>query len=101
MSTALTFATGRREDGAVVLAATGEIDMSNAAVLTSALTDARQSADGLLVLDLTGVEYIDSAGLAAVFTHVDHLRLLATPLLAPVLTVAGLDDITTIQDPGV
>ena len=99
MSTTLTFATGRREDGAVILAATGEIDMSNAAVFTSALSDARRSAGGPLVLDLTGVDYIDSAGLAAVFTHIDQLQLLATPLLAPVLTVAGLDDITTIQDP--
>jgi anti-sigma B factor antagonist len=99
MSTALTFATGRRADGVVVLSATGEIDMSNAAVFTSALSDARRTAAGPLVLDLTGVEYIDSAGLAAVFSHVDHLQLVATPLLAPVLTVAGLDDITTIQDP--
>jgi anti-sigma B factor antagonist len=99
MSTALNLTTGRRPDGAVVLAATGEIDMSNAEDFTAALTGARQEAvEGPVVLDLTGVEYIDSAGLAAVFAHVERLHVLATPLLAPVLTIAGLDDITTIQD---
>ena len=99
MSTALSLTTGDGPDGAVVVAATGEIDMSNAATFAAALTDARQgTADGPLVVDLTRVEYIDSAGLAALFPHVDHLRLVAGPLLAPLLTVAGLDDLTTVRE---
>jgi anti-sigma B factor antagonist len=99
MSTALTFSTGRRPDGAVVLTAIGEIDMSNAEALTTALAGARQeAAENSVVVDLTGIEYIDSAGLAAMFPHVDHLRLVAGPLLAPVLTIAGLDDITTFEE---
>ena len=98
MSTALSFTTGRGPDGAVVLAAAGEIDMSNAAVFAEALTAAREDAAGSVVVDLTGVEYLDSAGLAALFPHVDHVRLVAGPLLAPVLTIAGLDDRTTIED---
>jgi anti-sigma B factor antagonist len=99
MSAALSVTTGRRPDGAVVLAATGEIDMSNAGTFATALHDANdQAADGSFVVDLTGVEYIDSAGLAALFPHVDNIQLLATPLLAPVLTIAGLDDLTTIRD---
>ena len=95
MSTALTLTTGRLPDGAVVLAATGEIDMSNAGEFAAALT--RTGGDPLVV-DLTAVEYIDSAGLAALFPHVQRLRLKAGPLLAPVLTVAGLDDLTTVED---
>jgi anti-sigma B factor antagonist len=98
MSTALTFATGRRPDGAVVLSAAGEIDMSNAGAFACAIADAHQDAAGPFVLDLTRVEYIDSAGLAALFPHADDLQLLATPLLGPLLTVAGLADVTTIQD---
>jgi anti-sigma B factor antagonist len=99
MSTALTFSTGRRPDGAVVLAATGEIDMSNAETFSAALAAAHQdAADGPLLVDLTRVEYLDSAGLAALFPHVDHIRLVAGPLLAPLLTMAGLEDVTTIQD---
>jgi anti-anti-sigma regulatory factor len=73
--------------------------MSNAETFATALNDANdQAADGSFVVDLTGVEYIDSAGLAALFPHVDNIHLLATPLLAPVLTIAGLDDRTTVRD---
>jgi anti-sigma B factor antagonist len=95
MSTALSLSTSRRTDGAVVLTATGEIDMSNAGSLAAALADA---GGGPLVVDLTGVEYLDSAGLAALFPHVERLRLVAGPLLAPLLTIAGLDDVTTIHE---
>ncbi len=76
----------------------GEIDMANADEVEQQILGAIGNQLTAVTIDLGGLEYIDSAGLAAVFSHVDHLRLLATPLLAPVLTVAGLDDITTIQD---
>ncbi|WP_433305653.1 STAS domain-containing protein [Actinoplanes sp. CA-030573] len=98
MSTALTLATDRRKDGTVVLAAVGEIDMSNAETFADALAEARTASDGVFVVDLTQVEYIDSAGLAALFPHLEHLRLIATPLLGPVLTIAGMDDLTTIMN---
>jgi anti-sigma B factor antagonist len=99
MTTALTFTTGRHEDGAVVVKGTGEIDMSNAGTFAAALTAGReQAADGTLVVDLTRVEYLDSAGLAVLFPHVDHVRLVVSPLLAPLLTIVGLDDVTTVQD---
>jgi anti-sigma B factor antagonist len=98
MSTAPTFSTGRRPDGAVILTVTGEIDMSNAEAFATALAQARpEGDDGSLVVDLTAVEYLDSAGLSVLFPHVEHVRLVAAPLLAPVLRIAGLDDITTIQ----
>jgi len=97
MSTELTFTTVRDPSGSLVLGAAGEIDMSNAAVFAAALDEARRAGDGF-VLDLTRVEYLDSAGLAALFPHVDHLQLVAGPLLGPLLTVAGLADATTIHD---
>ncbi|MCU7727962.1 STAS domain-containing protein [Actinoplanes sp. KI2] len=95
MSTALTLTTGTRPDGTVVLAAVGEIDMSNAENFSAALAG---TGDGALVVDLTGVEYIDSAGLAAIFPYLERVHLVATPLLAPVLTIAGLDDLTTVEE---
>lgn len=99
MNTALTLATDRAPDGTVVLAATGEIDMSNARAFTAALTETHKAAaDAAFVVDLTAVDYIDSAGLAALFPHVEHLRLVAGPLLAPVLTIAGLADLTTVRE---
>ncbi|MFC3741582.1 STAS domain-containing protein [Paractinoplanes deccanensis] len=98
MSTALSFATAPGEDGATVLTATGEIDMSNASEFRAAL-DGALSADGHgpVVVDLTGVGYIDSAGLAVLFPHLERVRLIAGELLFPVLTVVGLDDVTTLR----
>jgi anti-sigma B factor antagonist len=96
MSSTPTFSTGRHPDGAVVLTLTGEIDMSNAHAFATALAEARQDAAEPLVVDLSAVDYLDSAGLAALLPHVEHVRLIAGPLLEPLLTIAGLDDITTI-----
>ncbi|HEY0531170.1 MAG TPA: STAS domain-containing protein [Actinoplanes sp.] len=96
MSTDLTFTTTRDPDGSLVVGAAGEIDMSNAAEFAAALEDARRQGDAF-VLDLTRVEYLDSAGLAALFPHVDHVHLVAGPLLGPLLTIAGLADVTTIR----
>ena len=98
MSTPLTLTPGRTPDGTLVLTAAGEIDMSNAATFATALTDTERDAKGSFTVDLTGVEYIDSAGLAVLFPHIEHLHLISNPLLAPVLTIAGLDDITTFPE---
>lgn len=99
MTTPLSLATHLRPDGAQVLTAVGEIDMSNAGSFREALNRA-SAADGRLVVDLTGVEYLDSAGLTVLFTHASHIELVATPLLAPVLTISGLADITRLHGIG-
>ena len=96
MTTPLTLSTHRRPDGTPVVTAVGEIDMSNAGVFRDALIRAA-AADGRLVVDLTGVEYLDSAGLTVLFTHAAHLELIATPMLAPVLTISGLAEMTTMH----
>ncbi|AGS66982.1 STAS domain-containing protein [Streptomyces collinus] len=93
MTTPLTLTSGRRPDGTVCLTVAGEIDMSNAGSLAEAL-DAHA---GPVVVDLTGVEYLDSAGLSVLFAHADRLQLLVTPLLEPVLTVSGLTDLATVH----
>jgi anti-sigma B factor antagonist len=94
MTTPLTLSTGRRPDGRAVLTATGEIDMSNAGQLGEAL---EQAGDGPLIVDLTAVEYLDSAGLTVLFTHADHIELVAASLLVPVLTISGLSEITQLR----
>ena len=99
MTTPLSLATHLRLDGTQVLTAVGEIDMSNADSFREALNRA-SAADGRLVVDLTGVEYLDSAGLTVLFTHASHIELIATPLLAPVLTISGLADITRLHGIG-
>jgi anti-sigma B factor antagonist len=98
MTTALTLTTGNRPDGAPVLTAVGEIDMSNAETFAAALIEAAdQAGDGPLVVDLTAVEYLDSAGLAALFDQAGRIRLVIGALLAPLLEVSGLGELTTID----
>jgi anti-sigma B factor antagonist len=96
MSTPLTLTPGRGPDGTVRLAVSGEIDMSNVGDLAEAL----DSGSGPVVLDLTDVEYLDSAGLSVLFAHADRLELIAPPLLEPVLTVSGLADLVTVRGAG-
>ena len=61
-------------DGVLVARLRGEIDMSNAAEIGSAVTG-RISNEALgLVLDLTDVEYLDSAGLHTIFELRANLR---------------------------
>ncbi|WP_371621586.1 STAS domain-containing protein [Streptomyces sp. NBC_01116] len=96
MTTPLTLTARNRSDGTPLLKAVGEIDMSN----TDALTAALDATTGPLIIDLTEVEYLDSAGLSVLFAHADRLELIAGPLLTPVLTVSGLADLTTTHGPG-
>jgi stage II sporulation protein AA (anti-sigma F factor antagonist) len=61
-------------DRIVVARLDGELDMSNAAELGSVISD-RVTNDALgLVLDLTKVDYIDSAGIRALFEIRGRLR---------------------------
>ena len=99
MTTALTFSTGSGSDGVPVLAVNGEIDMSNAAVFAAVLADAVAD-HGSLIVDLTGVEYLDSAGLAALFGQAEHIQVRTGPLLAPLLEISGIADVTTIHRVG-
>ncbi|KUL21492.1 STAS domain-containing protein [Actinoplanes awajinensis] len=97
MTTALTLTTGNDSAGAPVLTAVGEIDMSNAETFAAALIGAVTSAGRALLVDLTAVEYLDSAGLAALFHHADRIEVVTGPLLAPLLAVSGLADLTTVH----
>ena len=96
MTTPLTLTHGRRPDGTAVLTAVGEIDMSNTGALSAALDDT----EGPLVLDLTAVDYLDSAGLTVLFSHAERLELVVSDLLAPVLTISGIADLATVRGPG-
>ena len=99
MATALELSTRPGPDGIPVVTVAGEIDMSNADRFRDALGLAAAAADGgSFVVDLTGVEYLDSAGVHALFEHAPRIRLIAGPLLEPVLTVSGLSGITAMGD---
>jgi anti-sigma B factor antagonist len=103
VATPLELSTRPGADGIPVVTVAGEIDMSNADRFRDALglaaTAVAAGADGgSFVVDLTGVEYLDSAGVHVLFAHAARIRLIAGPLLEPVLTVSGLSDITSMSD---
>lgn len=96
MATPLQLTAEPRPDGTRQLTVVGEIDMSNANVLAEAL----EADSGKLVVDITRVDYLDSAGLAVLFTHAHRIEIIATSLLTPVLTISGLTALATVHTAG-
>src|ERR1700754_1995699 len=102
MSTSLTVGTTRADDGQLVLTAAGEIDLSNIDVFNQALSAATTEAARIgerLTVDLTEVEYLDSAAINALYNFADHIHLIANPVLMRSLTVSGLAELITIELP--
>jgi anti-anti-sigma factor len=97
MPTSLALETARCNDGKHVLIATGEIDLSNIDDFKEALiTATTQAASGgaLLTVDLSAVEYLDSAAINVLYARAEHVeQLLAHPLLLTSLTVSGLAEL--------
>ena len=44
--------------------------------------------------------YLDTAGLTTLFANAPGIELIASPLLAPVLTISGLCDLVTVHGLG-
>jgi anti-anti-sigma factor len=96
----LTLDTAHSEDGKHVLIATGEIDLSNIDAFKQALTNAitdTASSGGTFSVDLSGVEYLDSAAINALYARAEHIDdLIADPLLMSSLTISGLTEVITV-----
>lgn len=102
MPTSLTLGTTRGDDGELTLTAAGEIDLSNIEVFNQALTTATTEAapsGARLTVDLTAVEYLDSAAINALYNLANHIHLIANPVLMRGLTVSGLTELITIELP--
>ncbi|UXA16054.1 STAS domain-containing protein [Mycobacterium sp. SMC-4] len=98
MSAALTIDTARNTDGSVTVVACGEVDLSNVEAFQRVLAGAADSAPAALVVDLSGVEYVDSAGINVLFGLRDHIdKVVAHPLLMTTFTVSGLTELTTVE----
>jgi anti-anti-sigma factor len=97
MSTPLTVRIDRAADGQVVLFATGEIDASNVADFTQALNAGTGGDVDTLTVDLSAVEYLDSAAINALAPHAESLQIIANPVLMRVLTVSGLAELAKIR----
>ncbi len=99
MTTPLTLHTDRHADSRPLLTAHGEIDMTNVESFRAALT-AAVAEGGPVVVDLTGVVYLDSGAINALFAHAEDLHLICSPLLLPALRICGLTELATIETPG-
>lgn len=96
MSTPLSVHTEADAAGRLVVSAIGEIDAGNVADFAEALQEA-VNRGGPLTVDLSAVEYLDSAAINALVPHAESLHIVANPVLMRVLRVSGLDDLTTIS----
>jgi anti-sigma B factor antagonist len=61
-----------RKNGLVVLAASGELDIVGKPLLCRRVDDALHAGDGRLVIDLSGVSFIDAQGLSALVVSRRH-----------------------------
>jgi anti-anti-sigma factor len=87
-------------DGAITLAVKGDIDMSSAEQFCQVLDDA--PAGDHLVVDLTGVSYLDSAGVKVLYDHLDRdPELIIEPdaVILRILAITGLHDRLNIRHP--
>ena len=87
-------------DGAAALTVTGEIDMHTAPQFQQALTHAATGHPRLIV-DVTALAYLDSAGIAALFATAQHteLELILGPgcLVTTVIEISKLEHVATIS----
>lgn len=100
MATQLTLNTDRSADGTPRVIAAGEIDLSNIEVFVRALNTASAGTRAPIIVDLSAVKYLDSAGVNALFDHadvVDRLHLIVHPFLMRVLTISGLSDVASVE----
>ena len=91
-------------NGHVLVRAVGELDMSSAPSLTTAAEDAFADGYRLLLLDLSGISFMDSTGLSALLTvHRDAVaRDAHAAIIAPsqtalrVLEMLGVEQVLNI-----
>ncbi len=97
MSTPLNIRIERAADGQLALLATGEIDASNVGDFAEALNAGAGDGTDLLTVDLSAVDYLDSAAINALVPHAESVQIIANPVLMRVLLVSGLGELTKIR----
>ncbi|BBZ44299.1 STAS domain-containing protein [Mycobacterium parmense] len=100
MPTSLSLDTARRDDGKLVLIATGEIDLSNVDAFNNAISTVSSEGSGRggkVTVDLSAVDYLDSAAINVLFARADHISLVAQPLLMSLLHISGLSELVTVE----
>jgi anti-sigma B factor antagonist len=85
--------------GRAVVAAVGELDAHSASLLEAEIGPRSALPGGALIVDLSGVDFIDSTGLGVLVTALKHSReaggsldvVVAAPRVIKVFALTGLD----------
>ena len=96
----------RDEQGRAIVSVSGEVDLLTAPVLRERMTASIESNGGDVVLDLSGVTFLDSSGLGVILGAHRRLRerdgtlqIVATaPAVLKILTLTGLDKVFDVFD---
>ena len=78
--------------GALIARVTGEIDLSNADDIGAAIALEMPNRGRVLVLDLTEVEYLDSAGMGLIFRLQERLRARSQTLRLVIPATSAVQD---------
>ena len=88
-----------RANGGGVLVVRGEIDLANAAELDAALT--ARPGDEDITVDLSAVEYLDSAGIKVLFEHARRRRLRVVladdTIIAAAIRASRLEEVAVVE----
>jgi stage II sporulation protein AA (anti-sigma F factor antagonist) len=96
----------QQPDGTIRITVRGEIDLSNVAAVEQQMLDAISNQLSEVVVDLSGVTYVDSAGLRVLFTlgtRLEALQIrfrLVVPLDSPprrVIELSGIGSVAAVQ----
>ncbi|MBA3360988.1 MAG: STAS domain-containing protein [Acidimicrobiia bacterium] len=96
---------GDRE-GAAVLVATGELDLATVEILEAAVERAIEEDHSRVVIDLTGVKFMDSTGMRALLVATQRLEAIDRSLgvvlnggpVARALAITGVDRLLKLFD---
>ena len=95
----------RDEDGRTIVAATGEVDVYTAPVLDEALSTAVSGGATRLVVDLSGVDFLDSTGLSVLVKALKRVRdsdgsldvVVIAERVNKVFRITGLDQVIPVH----
>ncbi len=87
--------------GLPVIAVAGDLDISNSAKVEAAVTAIAAARPEQLVFDLSGLRFMDSAGIAVLLGAVSLIGAVSlrepSPAVRRVLEITGLADVITIE----
>ena len=95
----------REESGRTVVAAIGEVDVYTAPTLDEELTRLVDAGASSLVIDLSGVDFLDSTGLSVIVKALEAVRsrdgrldvVVTAERVAKVFRITGLDEMVSLH----